>query len=166
MLVSPPMRLVGGRPHGLLPRMVNLQPQDRQTVDDEAGRFGVQGGGVILIEPLQQPHVHLLDQVVPALVEPVDGPLDPGNLRVGRGGIACLVLLVPEVEVRPVLGKRNRHQAICARLNLQIALGLMQGQGHLILHSRYQDRIEHKPGHSNSAQKDFIRFPCAWHDRG
>ncbi len=50
---------------------------------------------------------------------------------------------MPKLEVGPVLCHCKGHQSIGARLDLQLALRLMQGRGHLFVHPRYQKGIEH-----------------------
>ena len=56
----------------------------------------------------------------------IDRPLHPRNLRIRRLRRARLVFFMPKLEVGPVLRHRQRHQAIRARLDRQLALRLMQ----------------------------------------
>src|SRR5215470_9095461 len=60
-------------------------------------------GGEDGLEIPEQGSVDLFDEIVASLVEAVDGPLDLGDLLVGRFGVACLIFLMPEVKVGPVL---------------------------------------------------------------
>ena len=70
------------------------------------------GGGVLGAGGGEQQAVHGLDQVVAALVERVDGVLDPGDGGVAGGGVAGLVFLVPEIEVGAVVGEGELEQEI------------------------------------------------------
>ena len=98
--------LGGGGAAGLLGGVVELEGEDREPVDDEAGGFGVERrGGVLRPGGGDQHPVHGFDQVVARLVEDVDGAFEPANAGVGGIGLADLVFLVPEVEVSAVMGE-------------------------------------------------------------
>ena len=82
----------------------DFEGEDGKTVDDEAGGLGVQRGGFVLRTGFEeQGDVGLLDEIVAALVESVDGVLDVGDGGVGGVGGTGVVFLVPEVEVGAVL---------------------------------------------------------------
>jgi hypothetical protein len=85
----------------------DLEGEDGEAVDDEAGGFGVERGGGVLREAADEESVELLDEVVALLVEGVDGVLDLRDGGVGGVGVAGGVLLVPEVEVGAVLGEEE-----------------------------------------------------------
>ncbi len=80
-----------------------LEREDGETVDDEAGRLGVQGRACVGGRGFQQGEVELLDEVVAALVQAVDGALGGDDGGVGGVDVAGLVLAVPEVEVGAML---------------------------------------------------------------
>ena len=109
----------GGGAAGLFGGVVELEREDGEAVEDEAGRFGVERrGGVLLAGGVEQGAVDGLDEIVAGLVEGVDGALDGGDAGVGGSGLAGLVLLVPEVEVGAVMGEdecRGRLRAGAAR---------------------------------------------------
>ena len=64
----------GGGAVGLLGGVVDLERQDREAVDHEAGGFGVQGSGFVLrTGGGEQEVVDGFDEIVAALVEGVDG---------------------------------------------------------------------------------------------
>ena len=91
---------------GLLAGVVDLEGEDGEAVDDEAGSLGVEGRRRVLGgSGGEEQSVDLLDEVVAPLVEAVDGVLDAGDLGVGGGGVAGLVFLVPEVEVGAVVAQ-------------------------------------------------------------
>ena len=92
--------------------VVDLQGKDGQAVDDEAGRLGVQRSGAVLAwQGVQESFIDLLDQIVAALVEAVDGVLDGCDVFRRGAHVPGHVLLVPEVEVGAVLGENGRHEA-------------------------------------------------------
>ncbi len=83
----------------------DLEGEDREAIDDEAGGLGVQRGVGVLGDGADEQGIELLDEVVALLVKGVDGVLYLGDGGVGREGVAGGVLLVPEVEVGAVLGE-------------------------------------------------------------
>lgn len=84
--------------------VINLQGDDREPVNDEAGSLGVQGCLEVLCACKQQEaFVDLLDQVVAKLVEAVDGVFDCGDGCVGGVGAAGGIFLMPKVIVGAVL---------------------------------------------------------------
>ena len=117
-------------PLGLFARVVDLERQNGEPVDDQAGRLGVQRGlrvGQALgFEPVQQGAVQFFGQVVAALVGPVDAPLHRGQFGVGDAGGAGFVLNVPELEVGAMLaGDRsgaNLRQSASHRLLARCAV--------------------------------------------
>ena len=85
--------------------VVDLQREDGESIDDEAGSLGVERSfGILRTCELEQELVDLLDEIVALLVEAVDGVLDLGDAGVGDVGRARGVFFVPEVEVGQVLG--------------------------------------------------------------
>ncbi len=100
--------LGGGGAGGLFAGVEDLQGEDGEPVDDEAGCLGVEGRcSVLWGDGGEEPGVHLFDEVVALLVEAIDGVLDAGDLGVGGGRVAGLVFLVPEVEVGAVLAQEK-----------------------------------------------------------
>ena len=96
---------VSGGALGFFGGVVELEGEDGEAVDDEAGSFGVKGrGGVLLAGGGQEHAVEFFDEIVAALVEGIDGALDVGDVGFGGEGIAGLVFFVPKVEVGAVLG--------------------------------------------------------------
>ena len=103
--VADAMGLGGGVTVSLDMGVEDLEREDGEAVEDEAGSLRVQrGSGVLRGKVDEQPLVHLLDEVVASLVEAVDGVLDMGDLGVGGVGDAGLVFFVPQVEVFAVVG--------------------------------------------------------------
>lgn len=92
---------------GLLARVEEFEGEDREAVNDEAGRLRVeQRGGVgqgARREPVKEDAVELFGVVIAELVGAVDATLDGGDFGVGCAGSASLVLDVPEVEVGAML---------------------------------------------------------------
>ena len=88
---------------GLFGGMVDLQREDGEAVDDEAGRLGVQGSRGIVRRKLQEGDVDLLGEVVAELVEAIDVVFDADDGGVGGVGVAGLVFAVPEIVVGAVL---------------------------------------------------------------
>lgn len=88
-------------------RVVELEGEDGEAIDDESGAFGMEfgrgvgqaGGG----KGFEKLGVATLGEVVAALVQPVDGALDLGDIVVGGAGGAGAVLGMPEIEVGAVL---------------------------------------------------------------
>jgi hypothetical protein len=102
--VAEAMGLGGGIAVGLDVGVEDLEGEDGEAVQDEAGGLGVQrGSGVLRGKVVDQPLVHLLDEVVAALVEAVDGVFYLGYFSIGGVGDAGLVLFVPELEVFAVV---------------------------------------------------------------
>ena len=94
----------GGGAVELLFGVEDLEREDGEAVDDQAGRLGVERrGGVVRGRVSRRAMVDLLGEVVAALVEAVDGVLDVGDGVVGGDGVAGGVFAVPEVEVGAVL---------------------------------------------------------------
>jgi len=89
----------------LLRGMEDPECEDGKAVDNQAGGFGVQRGRLQLWsrETIQQGPIDLLHEVVAELVQAVYRALGGGQRSVRGGGIAGLVLAVPEVEVGAVL---------------------------------------------------------------
>ena len=77
---------------GFFAGVIDLQRQDRKPVDDQAGRFGVEGrvfsGQVLGREPVEQGAVEVFGKIVAELIGAVDAPLDVGELGVG-GAAGC-----------------------------------------------------------------------------
>jgi len=82
----------------------DLEGEDGEAIDHEAGRFGVQGSGVGLMgSGFEEGQVETLGEVVATLVELVDGALAGGDGLVAGHGVAGGVFAVPEIEVGTVL---------------------------------------------------------------
>ena len=91
--------------------VVDLQREDGEAVDDEAGGLGVKRSfGVLVTGEGEEAFVDALDEIVAALVDPVDGVLDFGDAVVGHVGAAGFVFFVPEVEIGAVLGEDEVEQ--------------------------------------------------------
>ena len=102
----------GGGAMDLLSCVEDLEGEDGEAVDDEAGGLGVEGRGGVSGGDFKQGDVDLLGEVVAALVEAVDVVLDLDDGGVGGVGVAGVVFTVPEVVVGSVLvehelGKRR-----------------------------------------------------------
>jgi hypothetical protein len=99
------MGLGGVGAAGLFGSVVELEREDGEAVEDEAGGFGVERRGRVLHASGGEQHTgHGFDQVVACLVEGVDGVLEPADAGVGGLGFADLVFHVPEIEVGAVMG--------------------------------------------------------------
>ena len=89
---------------GFFGSVINLEREDGEPVDDQAGSLGVQRRGFVLgAGQLKQGEINLLDEIVAQLVQAVDGMLyvrDGGVRRIGRTGF---IFLVPKVEVGMML---------------------------------------------------------------
>ncbi len=87
------------RPLDLLPRVENLQRQNRQPVDHQPRRFRIQfrpwfwqlRSG----QRFEQQRVALLRQIVPPLVDRVDGPLHADDLGIRRARHPRLIFNMP-----------------------------------------------------------------------
>ena len=91
---------------GLLGGVVELEGDDGEAVEDEAGGFGVERRGRILRPGGdEESAVEGFDQVVALLVECVDAALEAGDAGVRGTGLTNLVFFVPEVEVGAVMGE-------------------------------------------------------------
>jgi hypothetical protein len=100
------MGLGGGGAMGLLGGVVELEGEDGEAVEDEAGGFGVERrGGVLHSGCGEESAVEGFDQVVAFLVECIDGALEAGDAGVRGTGLADLVFFVPEIEVGAVMGE-------------------------------------------------------------
>lgn len=94
-------------PLGLLAGVKDFEGEDGETVNDEAGRLGVERCGGIgkaaRREHVEQSAIQGFGEVIAELIGRVDAALDGGNFRVRSAGCAGFVLDVPEVEVGAVL---------------------------------------------------------------
>ncbi len=96
----------------LLGGVVELEGEDGEAVEDEAGGLGVERRvGVLGSCGGEERAIHGLDEVVARLVERVDGALDGSDAGVGGPRLAGLVFLVPEVEVGAVMCEREVEEA-------------------------------------------------------
>ena len=115
-LIAEAVVVSGAFAQGLFAGVVDLQGEDGEAVNDEARRLGIKGRGAVLVgDCVEESFVDLLDEVVAALVEAVDGVLDGGNVLSRSAHIAGHVFLVPEVEVGAVLGDDGCHQDVPGR---------------------------------------------------
>ena len=91
--------------------MEELEREDGEAVDDDAGALGIQlGFGVGQVERAQmikQDHVAAFSEVVAALVDAVDGALYFRQVVVCGMGCAGIVFCVPKLEVGKVLGDHH-----------------------------------------------------------
>jgi hypothetical protein len=102
------MALGGGGAAALLCGVVELEREDREAVEDEAGGFGVERRiGTLLPGGSKKQPVDGFNQIVALLVEDVDGALKTGDGGVAGAGLADLVLLMPEVEVGAVMDEHE-----------------------------------------------------------
>ncbi len=79
---------------GLLGGVEDLEREDGEAVEDEAGGFGVERrGGVLLAGLFEEGSIHDFDEIVAGLVERVDGVLDCGDAlrRRLRARVLCLL---------------------------------------------------------------------------
>ena len=105
----------------LLGGVEDLEREDGEPVDDEAGGLGVQGRvGRRRWREGEQGLVDLLGEVIAELVEAVDGALGGGERCVRGVRVAGVVLAVPEVEVRLMLFEDELLEGRC---------GLRRGRG-------------------------------------
>jgi hypothetical protein len=128
----------------LLLGVEELERKDGEAVDDEAGglrmeRDAGRGGG----QESEEVFVDLLDEVVAALVEAIDGTLGSDDGGVSGVGVTGLVLPMPEVEVGLVLledeavqigGGRGRGQIRVVAVGIGCLLLAEDGRGgeHLV----------------------------------
>ena len=74
------MGLGGGGAMGLLGGVVDLEREDGEAVEDEAGGFGVERrGGILRAGGCEEQAVDGFDQVVARLIKRVDGALEAGD---------------------------------------------------------------------------------------
>lgn len=105
------MIFVGGSAIDFRRRVVQLQLQNRQPVDDQAGCFRVQRSFFVLrAGGVEEQPIDLFDEVVAPLIDRVDGVLDGGDCGILRAWIARLVFLMPQIEVGLVLSQHQRIQ--------------------------------------------------------
>ncbi len=81
----------------------DLEGEDGESVDDEAGGLGVQRSGRRGVGGIEEDGVDLFGEVVAELVEAIDVVLDDGDGVVGGEGVAGFVFAMPEIEVGHVL---------------------------------------------------------------
>ena len=106
---------------GLFGGVVDFQREDGESVDDEAGGLGVEGGGIVLRPGLsEQGEINFFDEIVALLVQPINLMFDVSHGGVGGVWVASLVLFVPEVEVGAVLREGQAGQLI-GRLGIALA---------------------------------------------
>ena len=99
--------LGGIRPPDLLPRVKDLEGEDRQPSrirpgDSECSSAAGEGRPSRR-QGCEQNRVAALHQVVPALVRAVDGALDFGDFAIRSVRGSCLIFDMPEFEVRQML---------------------------------------------------------------
>jgi hypothetical protein len=87
----------------LLLGVEDLEGEDGEAVDDEAGGLGVEGSGRSFGCELEEGDVDLLGEIVATLVEAIDVVFDLDDGVVGGAGVAGFVFAVPEVVVGLVL---------------------------------------------------------------
>lgn len=93
----------GIRAKGFFAGVIDLEREDGQAVDHEAGRLGVERGvGVgqeLRLEIIEQGLVELLHEIVAKLVGAIDATFDVSEQRVRNPRGASLVFDVPQIEV-------------------------------------------------------------------
>jgi hypothetical protein len=103
--------------------VVDLERENGEAVDDEAGSFGMERSfGVLRACEGEEELVHLFDEVVALLVEAVDGVFDLDDARVGDVGAAGDVFFMPEIEVGQVLGADERREIGGGRFGRVVAV--------------------------------------------
>lgn len=139
-----------GRAVSFLVGVVDFEREDGEPVEDEAGSLGVEGREGVLLEagtgePVEEPEVHLLDEIVAALVEAVDGVLVGGNGGVGGGWVAGEVLFVPEVEVGAVVGHGELGEVGCVGKGIRMGREtlIVPLEGRLVVQSGYCAEVGH-----------------------
>jgi len=130
--------------------VIDLQGEDGETIEDEAGGLGVEGGRTVLVhagvvEPVEEPLVHLFDEIVAALIEGVDGVLVGGYGGVGGGGVAGQILFVPEVEVGSVVlhGELAEVGSVRNGVSMRRAAGVVPVGCRLVMQSGNYAEIRH-----------------------
>lgn len=134
--------------------MEDLEGKDRETVDDEAGRFGVQGsgGGLATLRSedrrsmVQQENVALLGEIVAALVVAVDGALDLGDLGIGGARVASAILGMPEVEVGAVLVQNRVHEVLGMNV-VGVVIAVPEAGGAVVETGDFDGREVERIGH-------------------
>ena len=106
---------------GLFAGVINLERQDREAVDDEAGGLGVQWsrwiGQTLLFEPGQQRAIQVLGKVIALLIGGIYATLDSGQFGVGCARGSRFIFNVPQMKVGKVLGGHGgQPYAICRRV--------------------------------------------------
>ena len=105
-------------PGRFLARVVDLERQNRQPVDDEPGGFGLQGrlrvGQFPLAKPFQQYPIEVFGKIIAQLIGGVDAPLDSGEVGIARTGGPRFVFNVPEIEVGAMLAGDEGKRIIVA----------------------------------------------------
>ena len=95
---------VAGGTFGLFGGVVDLERENGQPVDDEAGGLGVERRVLVLFAGLlHQQGVDLLHVVIALLVVLVDVVLYLGDGRIRGLRVASFILLMPQVEVSAML---------------------------------------------------------------
>lgn len=116
LVIAFPVRLACVLSVDLFRGVENLQCEDRQAIDDEAGSLGVKRrGGVLLFDLAEQCRVDPFDEVVSLLVQAIDGALHRRNGGVTDCAVPGSVFFMPQVEVGPVL---------CQDQSLELRAGL------------------------------------------
>src|SRR5579863_1021503 len=122
---------------GLFPRVIDLQRQDREPVDDEAGRFRVEfsvfGGKTLRSKPVEQGAVKVFGEIVAELVGAIDTTLDIGQLGVRGARGTGFVFDVPEVEVGTMLSCDALEPGVSGRRILSPGRLGVPGSGQIIV---------------------------------
>ncbi|MDR8937189.1 hypothetical protein FEP65_04092 [Burkholderia multivorans] len=98
------MRGVDIVPRDVQPHVMDLQREDRQPVDDRAGRFAVEPR--IRVRGRQRGEQHLverLDRVVALLVQPIDRALVLDDRAIGHVAAPRFVLVAPQRRIAVVI---------------------------------------------------------------
>ena len=93
----------GGGAVKLLLGVEDLEGEDGEAVDDEAGDSELRGESGLSGASCEEGDVDLLGEVVAELVEAIDVVLDVDDGGVGGVGVAGFVFAVPEIVVGAVL---------------------------------------------------------------
>lgn len=146
---------------GFFGGVVELEREDREPVDDEAGGLGVKSrGGRLIASGMEKHAVERLDEIVAALVQGIDGVFHAGDVGVRRQRVAGLVFFMPKLEIGAVLGFDDLEEELgsCCRRGvfdgkrtegadwnrgLRGGCSLMPAKGGVIVQAGYLSGVEH-----------------------
>lgn len=127
------MRFRGRSAIGLFLGVIELEREDREAIDHQTRRLGIERGrGVLRAGFFEQSAVYGFDEIVPALVKGVNISLHLRDAGVGGAWFACLVLLMPEIEVGAVMGKEEVVESFCAGCRGRSGIDMPVGGGAVV----------------------------------